>query len=173
MAHHHHQVGLGLLRGTGWETEAPDGAQLDINGLGLIDPQPQPSVPWSWPLMGVTRRGPHYSGFPGGNPLSRTFLLPIPRDGSVPLWTKFSWCPREPDQWKLLSQRLGHRPPNPRSLNGSREVRDHRAVGWQREVVIRMEPGLIFTSPPPLVCLLLTLVPSQTTPTFCSFSQEV
>lgn len=35
--------------------------------------------------------------------------------------------------------------PNPRSLNGSREVRDHRAVGWQREVVIRMEPGLIFT----------------------------
>lgn len=50
MAHHHHQVGLDLLHGTGWETKAPHGAQLDISGLGLIDSQSQPSIPWSWPL---------------------------------------------------------------------------------------------------------------------------
>lgn len=128
--------------------------QLDSGRLGSTDPPPQPAVPWSWPFRGVTGRA-HCSAFPGGNSLSRTLLLPIPCG-------QFCWCPGEPDQWKLFSQRQGHP-----CYNGSQEVRGHRAVGWQREVVMRMEPGsgagfLLFF----LVYLSLCLVPSQTTPAF-------
>lgn len=93
MAHHHHQVGLDLLRGTGWETEAPHGAQLDISGLGLIDSQSQPSIPWSWPLRGVAGRGHTILDSLVGFPCPGLFSCPSRGMGPYPCGSSFPGVP--------------------------------------------------------------------------------
>lgn len=162
MAHHHHQIGLDLLRGTGWETEAPHGAQLDINGLGLIDPQPQPSVPWSWPLRGVTGRGHTI--------LDSLVVFPCP---GLSLAHPEGWVCTLVDRVFLVSQ-------GTRSVEASLpEARSSptpvllMGAGGQGSQSCGLAEGGGYKDGAWLDCLFLTLVPSQTTPTFCSFSQGV